>query len=674
MKTPPLLLGATIMFWGWQTGIWIFAIPIAILLECSRFVQSRWDFSSDDIKQIANLCLVILVSVSIYLLIANRSFYIVYTLLQWLPIVFFPLIAAQIYAVNDSVSLTTLFLIFNDEKTGEQSNSFRINLTYPYVALCILAASNANTENISFYMGMFILVAIALWFVRSPRFSPIIWLCLFLTAGSIGFVGQIGLHQLHLKVEDQLVSWFSDAIGQEVNAFKKETSMGEIGVLKQSNDIVFRVASENKNNFPILLREATYNKYQSALWIALNPGFVPVKPEANNTSWRLGTKTDNISTLTIYGTLNHGKGILRLANGTVAIDDLPVIEMEKNKYGTIKVVGKVNDLAYKVQFNDQVSLDSPPTMDDLQVPTAEASAINEIVNKLDIQGKSAQEILPIVDAFLLKNYRYSLQLTGKDSTSTSLSTFLLTTRAGHCEYFASATALILRALGIPARYTVGYSVHEFSNLEQQYVVRSRHAHAWTMVYIDDKWQAFDTTPSDWTSIEDGGVSKLSIISDLWSFWGFKLASWLRSISSSGLFKYIWWLLLPLILMMIAKSAPQKKVQRVFKKRLLSTVTYNNQGEISKDSEFYLIEKALNELGFTRQPSESLKNWMERLKKEISASDLIEELSSLIEIHYRYRFDPQGIEDAERARLQSAVQLWLEQLSESGFPGFKDEQD
>ncbi|MBD2291921.1 transglutaminase domain-containing protein [Anabaena sphaerica FACHB-251] len=661
MKTPPLLLAAALMFWGWQTGLWIFAISIALVLECSRFVQSRWDFSIDDIKRIANLCLVILVSVSIYLLIANRSFYIVYTLLQWLPIVCFPLIAAQIYAVNESINMTTLFLTFNDEKLGKQSNSFSINLTYPYFALCILAASNANTEDISFYIGMFVLTAIALWTVRSQRFSTIIWLCLFLTAGSIGFIGQIGLHQLHLQVENQVVSWFSDAIGQEINAFKKETSMGEIGVLKQSNDIVFRVNAANQNHSPLLLREATYNKYQSSLWIAVNPEFTHLKPD-NHTTWRLGNQPDNNSSLTIYGTLNNGKGILRLADGTFEINDLPVSEMEKNKYGTVKVTGNVNDIAYKIKFNQQFSLDSQPTADDIQIPKAEQSAINQIVNKLDIQGKSPQQILQIVDAFLLKNYRYSLQLTGKDQASTPLSTFLLTTRSGHCEYFASATTLILRGLGIPARYTVGYSVHEFSNLEKQYIVRSRHAHAWTMVYINGKWQAFDTTPSDWTSIEDATVSKLSIISDLWSFWGFQLSSWLRNIRSSDLFKYIWWLLLPLFLMMIAKSAPPKKVRRVFKKQILPTEINKSEVDISKDSEFYLIEKALNELGFIRQPSESLKSWMLRLKEEIPTSDLIDELSSLIDLHYRYRFDPQGIKDAERAGLKSAVQSWLDKYS------------
>jgi hypothetical protein len=280
---------------------------------------------------------------------------------------------------------------------------------------------------------------------------------------------------------------------------------------------------------------------------------------------------------------------------------------------------------------------------------------------LNVQGKSPVEILKIVDAFLIKNYRYSLQLTGKDTAATPLSTFLLKTRAGHCEYFASATTLILRALGIPARYTVGYSVHEFSNLEQQYIVRSRHAHAWTMVYINDKWQVFDTTPADWTSIENAGFSnRFYRISAIWDFWGFKISSWLRQLRSSGMINYIWWLLLPIFLLMLKKSVPQKAVKRVFKPQEISAINHK-QERVNQDSEFYLVEQALIELGFARNPAESLKSWIARIKRENPTSELMDELSSLIELHYRYRFDPQGVEDVERENLKSAVNSWLNQL-------------
>ncbi|NET69926.1 MAG: hypothetical protein F6K62_02420 [Sphaerospermopsis sp. SIO1G2] len=293
MKTPPLLIATALIFWGWQTGLWIFAIPIAIILESSQFVQSRWEFSNEDFKKIANLCLVIMISLTVYLLVSTQSFYVVYTLLEWLPIISLPLIAVQVYAVNDSISLTTLFLTFNDPETGEQSHKFNLNLTYPYIAVCILAASNANTDNISFYLGLFLLTGLLLWNFRSRRFSLAIWLCLFLTAGSVGFVGQMGLHQLHLQVENQLVSWFSGMISQGFNPVTTQTSIGEIGVLKQSNHIIFRVQSQDKNNLPILLTESTYNKYKSGSWVAVSSQFQPIKAVDDNQTWLLGNPHSN---------------------------------------------------------------------------------------------------------------------------------------------------------------------------------------------------------------------------------------------------------------------------------------------------------------------------------------------------------------------------------------------
>ncbi len=679
MKTPPLLLGAALIFWGWQTGLWIFAIPMAVIIEGARFFPSRWEFSGTDFRRIANLCLIILVVLTVYLLIRNPSFYFVYTLLQWLPVISFTLLAAQTYSVNENIDITKLFLLFNDEITIDKTQRFTVNISYPYLAFCILSASNANVGNISFYCGMFVLSAVGLWSVRSKRFSPMVWLCLLLTAGSIGFLGQIGLHQLHLTVEDQVAALYGKAMERETNSSKKQTNIGDIGLLKQSNDIVFRVDKKGQIIPDLLLREATYNKYQASLWVASKANFVTVQSDNNGTSWRLensvikdltpqipslrgkGENSQNISlqergyTINVSGTLHGGQGLLALPNGTFQIDELPVSQMEQNQYGAVKVSGKVDAIAYQIQFNRNLSFDSLPTENDLQIPKQEKPALDKIISQLDIKGKSPSEILNRVDRFFIKNFTYSLKLANKENSSTPLSTFLLQTRSGHCEYFATATTLLLRAAGIPARYAVGYSVHEFSQLENQYIVRNRHAHAWTMVYLNDQWQAFDTTPADWTRIEDATASRLSFISDLWSFLSFKISHWLSS--SDGL-KYGWVLIFVLVSILVWRFSRQTKVRRLSRKQRLAQSTAKLE-QNQRNSEFYLIEKALNELGYIRQPSESLKSWIIRLKEEIPASDLIDELSYLIELHYRDRFDPEGIKDDERAILSSKIRAWLE---------------
>ncbi|HEY9852730.1 MAG TPA: transglutaminase domain-containing protein [Leptolyngbyaceae cyanobacterium] len=679
MKTPPLLLGAALIFWGWQTGLWIFAIPMAAIIEGARFFPSRWEFSGADFRRMGNLCLIILIFLTIYLLIRNPSFYFVYTLLQWLPVILFPLLAAQTYSVNENIDITKLFLLFNDEITTDKNQRFTVDISYLYLASCILSASNANVGNISFYCGMFVLSAVGLWSLRSKRFSPMVWLCFLLTAGSIGFIGQIGLHQLHLTVEDRVAALYGNAMERETNSSKKQTNIGDIGLLKQSNEIIFRVATEGQKISDLLLREATYNKYQASLWVASKSNFIPVQSDRNGTSWRLansvikdltpqppslagkGENSNNISlqergsTITVSATLHGGQGLLTLPNGTFQLDELPVSQMEKNKYGAVKVVGKVDAIAYQIQFNKNLSFDSLPTEDDLQIPKQEKPALDKIISQLDIKGKSPSEVLNRVDRFFIKNFTYSLKLANKENSSMPLSIFLLQTRAGHCEYFATATTLLLRAAGIPARYAVGYSVHEYSPLEKQYIIRNRHAHAWTMVYLNGKWQAFDTTPADWNRIEDATASRLSFISDLWSFLSFKISHWLSS--SDGL-KYGWVLIFVLVYILVWRFIRQTKVRRLSRKeRLAKSIAKSEQNK--RESEFYLIEKALNELGYIRQPSESLKIWIARLKEEIPTSDLIEELSFLIELHYRDRFDPLGIKDEERAILSSKIRAWLE---------------
>ncbi|MEQ8770651.1 MAG: DUF3488 and transglutaminase-like domain-containing protein [Phycisphaerales bacterium] len=75
--------------------------------------------------------------------------------------------------------------------------------------------------------------------------------------------------------------------------------------------------------------------------------------------------------------------------------------------------------------------------------------------------------------------------------------FLTVTKAGHCEYFASAMALMCQAVGIPARVATGYVATEFNDLTGHYVVRRSNAHAWVevLVAVDTSTRRAGATPS-----------------------------------------------------------------------------------------------------------------------------------------------------------------------------------
>lgn len=107
-----------------------------------------------------------------------------------------------------------------------------------------------------------------------------------------------------------------------------------------------------------------------------------------------------------------------------------------------------------------------------------------------------------VHTHLRRNGTYTLDLSYLEDGPAALETFIGETLTGHCELFASAMALILRAEGIPTRLVTGFAGGEFvpagSNPDRRDIlVEHRNAHAWVEVYLgpDRGWVAYDPTPT-----------------------------------------------------------------------------------------------------------------------------------------------------------------------------------
>jgi hypothetical protein len=658
MKPPPLLVGAALMFWGWQTGLWILAAGMALIFEGSRLIRLRWDLSADDFRRISDLCTILLVMLLIYLYVSDTSAYFLYVLLRWLPIAFFPLLVAQAYATSDRIDIRVLFLVLRKKrKKDAKQKHTALNLAYPYLAICLWSASAANVRDIYFYMGLFGIAALAFWMVRSQRFSAPLWLGLMVLAGCAGIVGHIGLHNLHLFLEEKGLEWINNSNRHELDPFQTKTAVGDIGSLKPSNRIVFRVKPEGPGVNPMLLREAIYDRYSFSWWFASDPAFTPVKPDKNGRTWRLNDALSNQRSITVSSSLYHGQGVLKLPTGVIQIDRLPAAKMARNRFGTVKVEGGPGRAAYRVGFKEESAFESPPTANDLSVPDKESPALNKIAGELELEKKSPREIVNTLDTFFQEKFSYSLELTGKGNHPSPLSTFLLKTRSGHCEYFATATVLLLRTVGIPARYVRGYSVHEFSRLENQFVVRDRHAHAWTRVHLDGLWQRFDTTPSSWVSIEDAAAPGWEFITDALSWGRFKLTQGLVYLKENGGIHYLWWLFIPVMLILLRRFYRRKKMQRLDVEKSAATPTPKVLA--GSDSEFFAIEKVLHKAGFVRNPSDPPQTWFRRLKKSLPSAQWLDDLRPILALHYRYRFDPKGIQAAERTILKSDSLAWLE---------------
>jgi hypothetical protein len=101
-----------------------------------------------------------------------------------------------------------------------------------------------------------------------------------------------------------------------------------------------------------------------------------------------------------------------------------------------------------------------------------------------------------IEEYLRTHYAYSLELPS-DEAADPLARFLFERRKGHCEYFASAMAVMLRTLGIPSRLATGFLGGVYNPITEQYVVRTSDAHSWVEAYLAGHgWATFDPTPPD----------------------------------------------------------------------------------------------------------------------------------------------------------------------------------
>lgn len=100
-----------------------------------------------------------------------------------------------------------------------------------------------------------------------------------------------------------------------------------------------------------------------------------------------------------------------------------------------------------------------------------------------------------IEDHLVTKYAYTLDLPEVGSGD-PVEAFLFETKRGHCEYFASAMALLLRSQGIPSRVVTGFSFGEYNAFGGYYNVREKDAHAWVEAYLPGiGWWEFDPTAS-----------------------------------------------------------------------------------------------------------------------------------------------------------------------------------
>ncbi|PQV64698.1 Transglutaminase-like superfamily protein [Abditibacterium utsteinense] len=127
------------------------------------------------------------------------------------------------------------------------------------------------------------------------------------------------------------------------------------------------------------------------------------------------------------------------------------------------------------------------------VPPEIDPQVSRLARRVAKNGATPAEKAAMLVDYLFKTNKYSL--TFERGAGEPISDFVLNKRAAHCQYFASSLVIMLRSVGIPARYVSGYYAHE-AEAGGTTVVRGRDAHAWAEAYLQNiGWVALDATPA-----------------------------------------------------------------------------------------------------------------------------------------------------------------------------------
>jgi hypothetical protein len=644
---PPLLLAASLLFWGWQSHLLSFALPMALLLEGARFSSRRWLLNDKDFNRVADVSALLWVLVAVYLF-NQYAVHGLFLLLNWLPFLFFLLMLVQNYSSVGSIRLSSLFMSLRGKEGGEGFPEIqRVNLSYPYILICILASSAMPAPG--FFWGAYVLGAWGLWAVRPRRYRIGYWLSLWVLVAGMAYWGQLGLQQLQQAIDTAVVSWLDEYFSHSRDPYRQITALGEIGKLKQSDKILLRVRTQ----YPVLLREASYNTYYNMTWRSALSNFENVSALSDARSWEFLNPLPKESTsVEISAYLPEGKGILALPTGTHKISHLSVGHLQHNTLGAVKVEQGLGLVTYRADFGVATPLDSPPNAQDLSIPPNERDALKQIVTQLQLENMPAFNAIRRIDEFFSQQFQYSLIL-NPPANGSPLANFLLKQHSGHCEFFATATVLLLRQLGIPARYAVGFAAEEYSFLENAYIVRRRHAHAWTQFYLNGRWQELDTTPAGWEDVEAEQTASWRGVNDLWAWLTHQFSLWKWSEEEDN-HQGLIWLVIPLVVILLWRLYFKERVQHAKS----ATLVLTRPRCFGEDSAFYAVLQVLETRYYARPSGETLAHWLARLPLTEALQPSLQQIMSL---HQRYRFDPQGLNEAQQQQLKALVATVLQEL-------------
>jgi protein-glutamine gamma-glutamyltransferase len=294
--------------------------------------------------------------------------------------------------------------------------------------------------------------------------------------------------------------------------FSNRVTLGEIGEIKKSNTPVMHVRMDKPEDRGLQLkwRGAALSQFDGRTWS--NP---PMQSEI--------LRPDPAGQLV----LDHipPGGAARHVSYAVHLEEMAseaLFFAGSAEYLRIDSTVFRNSLDnYRVRFSDSHNIsyqvysrleqplrDNDASVDFVEPPRREWRDVYlRLPNVVDPRiGKLAKDIVGaepspakrarLIENYLRTNYGYTLELPPVEPAD-PLAFFLLHRKKGHCEYFASSMAVLLRLIGIPSRVVTGFQSGIYNPISGAQLIRTSDAHAWVEAWLPHRgWTTFDPTPPD----------------------------------------------------------------------------------------------------------------------------------------------------------------------------------
>jgi transglutaminase-like putative cysteine protease len=306
-----------------------------------------------------------------------------------------------------------------------------------------------------------------------------------------------------------------------VSGFSETVKLGDIGQLQQSNAVVMRVRVENRSpELNLRWRGIALDTFDGRVW---SRSFVDSVTYRDRNLYQFD-RPDSLHSLTTQTFFLEpvDTPVLFAAPRVIAVQGaLPYVRLDRE--GSVSTRQHPLDrITYKAISDTTVPVESALRADAtpytptfaryLKLPETldprVAALAREWVTKAGARNR--YDIARVIEQRLQRDFRYSLEM--KAGGADPLADFLFNVREGHCEYYSTAMAVMLRTQGVASRVVNGFQRGEYNDAADVYTVTQRDAHSWVEVYFPetDTWVTFDPTPPDGRPVREttGLVSRL----------------------------------------------------------------------------------------------------------------------------------------------------------------------